>query len=80
MILKLKSMSPSCCWDITELPSTKPPTPLKLQAELATTQMALLSFNRLNSYRTHMLPISSIAMVNMAQSKAEIEAIDSALR
>ena len=50
----------------------------KAQAELATTQMALLSFNRLNSYRTHMLPISS-RDGEYAQSKAEIEAIDSAL-
>ena len=48
------------------------------QAELAMTQMGLLSFNRVNSYRTHMLPIST-RDGEYAQSKAEIEAIDSAL-
>ena len=48
------------------------------QAELAMTQMGLLSFNRMNSYRTHMLPISA-RDGEYAQSKAEIEAIDSAL-
>ena len=42
------------------------------------TQMGLLSFNRMNSYRTHMLPISA-RDGEYAQSKAEIEAIDSAL-
>ncbi len=48
------------------------------QAELTMTQMGLLSFNRLNSYRTHMLPTST-RDGEYAQSKAEIEAIDSAL-
>ena len=48
------------------------------QAELTMTQMGLLSFNRMNSYRTHMLPISA-RDGEYAQSKAEIEAIDSAL-
>ena len=48
------------------------------QSELAMTQMGLLSFNRVNSYRTHMLPISA-RDGEYAQSKAEIEAIDSAL-
>jgi len=47
-------------------------------AELTMTQMGLLSFNRMNSYRTHMLPISA-RDGEYAQSKAEIEAIDSAL-
>ena len=49
-----------------------------VQAELTMTQMGLLSFNRVNSYRTHMLPISA-RDGEYAQSKAEIEAIDSAL-
>ena len=48
------------------------------QSELAMTQMGLLSFNRVNSYRTHMLPISA-RDGEYAQSKSEIEAIDSAL-
>jgi len=48
------------------------------EAELAMTQMGLLSFNRLNSYRTHILPTST-RDGEYAQSKAEIEAIDSAL-
>ena len=50
----------------------------KATAELATTQMDLLSFNRISSYRTHMLPISSYDG-EYADSKAQIEAIDSAL-
>ena len=54
------------------------PDSFKAAAELTMTQMGLLSFNRLNSYRTHMLPISS-RDGEYAQSKAEIEAIDSAL-
>jgi len=50
----------------------------KATAELTMTQMGLLSFNRLNSYRIHMLPISPRSG-EYAQSKSEIEAIDSAL-
>ena len=50
----------------------------KAAAELATTQMGLLSFNRLNSYRTHMLPIST-RNGDSIQAKVEIEVIDSAL-
>jgi len=48
------------------------------QAELATTQLGLLSFNRLNSYRTHMLPTST-RDGDYIQSKVEIEVIDAAL-
>jgi hypothetical protein len=48
------------------------------QAELTTTQMGLLSFNRLNSYRTHMLPIST-RNGEYIQAKVEIEVIDAAL-
>ena len=47
-------------------------------AELATTQMRLLSFNRLNSYRTHMLPIST-RDGEKVQATVEIEVIDAAL-
>ena len=54
------------------------PDSFKAAAELTMTQMGLLSFNRLNSYRTHMLPISPCDG-EYAQSKSEIEAIDSAL-
>ena len=50
----------------------------KAAAELATGQMALLSFNRLNSYRVHMLPIST-RDGDYIQSKVEIELIDAAL-
>ena len=50
----------------------------KATAELATTQMGLLSFNRITSFRTHMLPVSSYDG-EYADSKAQIEAIDSAL-
>ena len=50
----------------------------KAAAELAMTQMGMLSFNRLNSYRTHMLPISNLNG-EMAQAKAEIAVIDAAL-
>ncbi|MFL2850053.1 MAG: Ig-like domain-containing protein [Pseudohongiellaceae bacterium] len=50
----------------------------KATAELATTQMGLLSFNRIASSRTHMLPVSSYDG-EYADSKAQIEAIDSAL-
>ena len=50
----------------------------KAAAELATTQMGLLSFNRLKSYRTHMLPISP-RDGDYIQSKVEIELIDAAL-
>ncbi len=50
----------------------------KATAELATTQMGLLSFNRIASSRTHMLPVSAYDG-EYADSKAQIEAIDSAL-
>ena len=50
----------------------------KAEAELATTQMGLLSFNRLNSYRIHMLPISTRNGESI-QARVEIDIIDSAL-
>ena len=50
----------------------------KAAAELATTQMGLLSFNRLNSYRIHMLPISTRNGESI-QARVEIDIIDSAL-
>ena len=78
MNLKLKSMSPSCCMGYNGTTLYETTDSFTAQAELAMTQMGLLSFNRLNSYRTHMLPIST-RDGEYAQSKAEIEAIDSAL-